>query len=253
MLVHQPYQPTKPKPLSLSDVDAIASQHKDAFKQELTGHFEQAQSAHQYEAFATQTHTIDRVVGTELPTQTIENMREKMSDRMSTEILEKEEALTQDRGNVLAAATLYNEKPNQIHAIDRVVGTELPTQTIENMREKMSDRMSTEILEKEEALTQDRGNVLAAATLYNEKQKGISTVISNALMGGLTYSSPENYSNALQKKAQASPENAQSLQQLGKQSAPIRIEDFEKAFQSPPKEEMSAPTNNDDHVFSKKE
>ena len=105
----------------------------------------------------------------------------------------------------------------------------------------------------EEALTQDRGNVLAAAALYNEKQKGISTVISNALMGGLTYSSPENYSNALQEKAQASPANAQSLQKLGEQSAPIRIEDFEKAFQSPPKEEMSAPTNNDDHVFSKKE
>lgn len=60
--------------------------------------------------------------------------------------------------------------------------------------------MSTEILEKEEALTQDRGNVLATAALYNEKQKGISTVISNALMGGLTYSSPENYSNALQEK-----------------------------------------------------
>ena len=117
----------------------------------------------------------------------------------------------------------------------------------------MSDRMSTEILEKEEALTQDRGNVLAAATLYNEKQKGISTVISNALMGGLTYSSPENYSNALQEKAQASPANAQSLQKLGEQSAPIRIEDFEKAFQSPPKEEMSVATNNDDHVFSKKE
>lgn len=192
--VHQPYQPTKPNPLSLSDVDAIASQHKDAFKQELTGHFEQAQSAHQHEAFATQTHTIDRVVG-----------------------------------------------------------TELPTQTIENIREKMTNRMSKEGLEKEEALTQDRGNVLAAAALYNEKQKGISTVISNALMGGLTYSSPENYSNALQEKAQASPANAQSLQKLGEQSAPIRIEDFEKAFQSPPKEEMSTPTNNDDHVFSKRE
>ena len=129
----------------------------------------------------------------------------------------------------------------------------MPTQAIKNIRRKVRHRMSTEILEKEDALTQDRGNVLAAAALYNEKQKGISTVISNALMGGLTYSSPENYSNALQEKAQASPANAQSLQQLGEQSAPIRIEDFEKAFQSPPKEEMSTTTNNDDHVFSKRE
>ena len=77
-----------------------------------------------------------------------------------------------------------------------------------------------------------RGNTRSAAALYSEKERGLSTVIGNAFLGGFPYSSPQSYEEKLDRTAQNSSSDERSLRELGQQDKTVRLNDFERVLQS---------------------
>lgn len=79
----------------------------------------------------------------------------------------------------------------------------------------------------EQTMLQDRGSTNVAKALYDEKQSGVSTVINNAFLGGLLYSSPTQYQEKLSDEKLKSSAVKQSLQTIGEESKDIELQKFE--------------------------
>lgn len=79
----------------------------------------------------------------------------------------------------------------------------------------------------EQTMFQDRGSTNVAKALYDEKQSGVATVISNAYLGGLLYSSPTQYQEKLSDTKHNSLALKQSLQTIGEKSRDVELSEFE--------------------------
>ena len=79
-------------------------------------------------------------------------------------------------------------------------------------------------------LTSNRGATLSAKTLYEEKQSGIPTVLANSYLGGALYSSPTEYKEQLQEKADSSESFNESLKTIGEMDK-AELSDFERSAQ----------------------
>lgn len=83
----------------------------------------------------------------------------------------------------------------------------------------------------EQTMLQDRGSTNVAKALYNEKQSGVSTVISNAYLGGFLYSSSQEYKEKLEVRGQEYEAIRNSLQSLGKSNHKVNLSNFESLVQ----------------------
>lgn len=79
----------------------------------------------------------------------------------------------------------------------------------------------------EQTMLQDRGSTNVAKALYDEKQSGVATVISNAYLGGLLYSSPTQYQENLSDEKLNSSAVKQSLQTIGEKTQDVELSEFE--------------------------
>ena len=76
----------------------------------------------------------------------------------------------------------------------------------------------------------ERGATASAKILYEEKESGVSTVLGNAFLGGVSYKSPEEYKDQLTRKANDSAEFSDSLKDLG-QNTKVDLTNFERSTQ----------------------
>lgn len=84
----------------------------------------------------------------------------------------------------------------------------------------------------EQSMLQERGATKVAKALYDEKQSGIPTVISNAYLGGLLYSSPRDYAKKLEEASKQDSAVKQSLAIIGNRHEDFNLHDFEQLTQS---------------------
>lgn len=84
----------------------------------------------------------------------------------------------------------------------------------------------------EQSMLQERGATNVAKALYDEKQSGIPTVISNAYLGGLLYSSPRDYAKKLEEASKQDSAVKQSLAIIGNRHEDSNLHDFEQLTQS---------------------
>lgn len=120
----------------------------------------------------------------------------------------------------------------QAKTIHQPVGSEPDTHAIKNISDQKRETFATNASQDENDLLLQRGNTRSAAALYSEKERGLSTVIGNAFLGGFPYSSPQNYEEKLDRTAQNSSSDERSLRELGQQDKTVRLNDFEKVLQS---------------------
>lgn len=92
-----------------------------------------------------------------------------------------------------------------------------------------SQRLSTQEQSSklEQTMLQNRGSTNVAKALYDEKQSGVSTVINNAFLGGLLYSSPTQYQENLTDGKNDSSALKQSLQTIGEKTRDVELSEFE--------------------------
>lgn len=83
----------------------------------------------------------------------------------------------------------------------------------------------------EQSMLQERGATSVAKALYDEKQSGVSTVFNNAYLGGLLYSSPEEYKKKLEDRGLEHGAIRNSLQTLGKSEHEVDLSNFEELVQ----------------------
>lgn len=84
----------------------------------------------------------------------------------------------------------------------------------------------------EQSMLQERGATNVAKALYDEKQSGIPTVISNAYLGGLLYSSARDYAKKLEEASKQDSAVKQSLAIIGNRHEDSNLHDFEQLTQS---------------------
>lgn len=120
----------------------------------------------------------------------------------------------------------------QAKTIHQPVGSEPDTHAIKNIAHQKRETFATNANREENDLLLQRGNTRSAAALYSEKERGLSTVIGNAFLGGFPYSSPQSYEEKLDRTAQNSSSDERSLRELGQQDKTVRLNDFERVLQS---------------------
>ena len=76
----------------------------------------------------------------------------------------------------------------------------------------------------------ERGATASTKILYEEKESGVSTVLGNAFLGGVSYKSPEEYKDQLTRKADESTQFSDSLKDLG-QNTKVDLASFERSTQ----------------------
>ena len=96
-------------------------------------------------------------------------------------------------------------------------------------RERASIAEEHSVLESK--LLQERGATLSAHTLYENKQSGASTVLNNAFLGGVLYSSPLDYKDHLSPKAQESTKFSESLEHVACEEK-MNLQTFEHSAQA---------------------
>ena len=95
-------------------------------------------------------------------------------------------------------------------------------------RERESIQQNQQQMEKE--LLTERGSVLSAKLLYEDKQSGVNTVIRNAFMGGALYRSPQEYKERIDEISSQSEGMRQDLAETGTKGK-TNLADFERAVQ----------------------
>ena len=94
--------------------------------------------------------------------------------------------------------------------------------------EKQSISQTHQGIEKD--LLADRGALLSAKLLYEDKQSGVNTVIRNAFMGGALYKSPQEYKEHIDTMTALSEGMREDLATVGLKGK-AEIADFERAAQ----------------------
>lgn len=82
----------------------------------------------------------------------------------------------------------------------------------------------------EKELLAERGSVLSAKLLYEDKQSGVNTVFRNAFLGGALYRSPQEYKDRIDEMSSLSEGMQQDLSESGAKGK-INITDFERSAQ----------------------
>lgn len=95
-------------------------------------------------------------------------------------------------------------------------------------RERESINQNQQKMEKE--LLAERGSVLSAKLLYEDKQSGVNTVFRNAFLGGALYRSPQEYKDRIDEMSSLSEGMQQDLSESGAKGK-INITDFERSAQ----------------------
>lgn len=95
-------------------------------------------------------------------------------------------------------------------------------------RERESISQNQQEMEKE--LLTERGSVLSAKLLYEDKQSGVNTVIRNAFLGGALYRSPQEYKEHIDEMSSQSDGMRQELSETGLKGK-TNLVDFERAAQ----------------------
>ncbi len=95
-------------------------------------------------------------------------------------------------------------------------------------RERESINQNQQEMEKE--LLAERGSVLSAKLLYEDKQSGVNTVFRNAFLGGALYRSPQEYKDRIDEMSSLSEGMQQDLSESGAKGK-INITDFERSAQ----------------------
>lgn len=95
-------------------------------------------------------------------------------------------------------------------------------------RERESINQNQQEMEKE--LLAERGSVLSAKLLYEDKQSGVNTVIRNAFLGGALYQSPQEYKEHIDEMSSQSDGMRQELSETGLKGK-TNVVDFERAAQ----------------------
>ena len=95
-------------------------------------------------------------------------------------------------------------------------------------RERHSFNEAQHKLEQE--MLQERGSTLSAKTIYEAKQNGIGTVMSNAFLGGALYNSPQTYKDELSDRDNLSAQFSESLKDLGRKEN-VELKEFERSTQ----------------------
>lgn len=117
------------------------------------------------------------------------------------------------------------------NAIDERLVSEGPkTNSIKNSVSRERNSLKNDRTALENEMLQKRGATLSAKTIYEEKQTGLSTVLSNAFLNGALYKSPQNYKDELSEKAEHSSNFSDSLRQLG-QKDDFELKEFESSAQ----------------------
>ena len=96
-------------------------------------------------------------------------------------------------------------------------------------QERTAFRTDRETLQAE--LMQERGEIMSAKAVYEEKQSGVPTVLSNAFLGGVLYSSPQEYKDKFSEKAESSANFAKALQSVGNNNE-VKLRDLEHSSQA---------------------
>lgn len=104
--------------------------------------------------------------------------------------------------------------------------TDVVKQSVNQERESIHQNQQ----EMEKELLTERGSVLSAKLLYEDKQSGINTVIRNAFMGGALYRSPQEYKERIDEMSSQSEGMRQDLSETGEKGK-TNISDFERAAQ----------------------
>lgn len=95
-------------------------------------------------------------------------------------------------------------------------------------RERESINQNQQEMEKE--LLAERGSVLSAKLLYEDKQSGVNTVIRNAFLGGALYQSPQEYKEHIDEMSSQLDGMRQELSETGLKGK-TNVVDFERAAQ----------------------
>lgn len=90
--------------------------------------------------------------------------------------------------------------------------TSAVTNSVNNFRESMK----ADKTQLQDSLLTERGTTLSAKAVYEEKQSGVPTVFTNAYLGGALYSSPHEYKDQLNEKAN-SESFRKAMQEIGEQ------------------------------------
>ena len=90
--------------------------------------------------------------------------------------------------------------------------TSAVTNSVNNFRESMK----ADKTQLQDSLLTERGTTLSAKAVYEEKQSSVPTVFTNAYLGGALYSSPHEYKDQLNEKAN-SESFRKAMQEIGEQ------------------------------------
>ena len=104
--------------------------------------------------------------------------------------------------------------------------TDVVKQSVNREREVIHQNQQQ--MQKE--LLTERGTILSAKLLYEDKQSGVNTVIRNAFMGGALYQSPQEYKEHIDEMSSQSEGMRQDLSETGTKGK-TNISDFERAAQ----------------------
>lgn len=104
--------------------------------------------------------------------------------------------------------------------------TDVVKQSVNRERELIHQNQQ----QMEKDLLTERGTVLSAKLLYEDKQSGVNTVIRNAFMGGVLYQSPQEYKDRIDDMSSQSEDMQKDLTNIGTKGK-VEIHDFERAAQ----------------------
>lgn len=123
---------------------------------------------------------------------------------------------------------LQNARDTYTEGMDLSNGPSTDTVKRSVNRERESIAQDQQAMEKE--LFTDRGSILSAKLLYEEKQSGVNTVIRNAFLGGALYQSPQEYKENIEEMSSQSEGMRQELSETSAKGK-TNIADFERAAQ----------------------
>ena len=104
--------------------------------------------------------------------------------------------------------------------------TDVVKQSVNREREVIHQNQQQ--MQKE--LLAERGTILSAKLLYEDKQSGVNTVIRNAFLGGALYQSPQEYKDLIDDMSSQSEAMRKELSDTGTKGK-TNINDFERAAQ----------------------
>lgn len=141
-----------------------------------------------------------------------------------------ESEVTSRFDEAVSANRLDTESAQKTTLGDRDVSASPDTNRIRQTVNRERASLTADRDELQGEVLKERGATASAKILYEEKESGVSTVLGNAFLGGVSYKSPEEYKDQLTRKANDSAEFSDSLKDLG-QNTKVDLTNFERSTQ----------------------